>query len=406
VDTPRSAELARFRERLRSFSLASRLTRPSALPLLVVGVNVSAWLIFQALAPRLPGGATDPVALVAAGAKVDSLVRQGEWWRLPASLLLHDGALHLAVNMAGAWFVAWFCDNLFGWGRTVIAYVGSGLVGAAASVALSRGPCVGASGAVYGLLGALAAHALIRRRELSAASRRAVLVALGFWLASAIGYTAGSTGVDEVSHLGGLAAGAVLGALLGRASPLSGTRRPRTSLPVAAAAAAALLVLAAGAVRSWQGLHGRFDDPDPPLAAWALPGVDVPVPATWEAGATVLTAPGVLECAPGAALAAAADPSPPACWRDAYGTVLVVGRSGDLVPGWRVEPELTLAHGARRPTPEVRDGTSRQVVLLDRDHALVLAARDWLAGKYDRLLDRVLDGVAFGSRDQLRPTPR
>lgn len=151
--------------------------------------------------------------LLAMGAKDNSAILQGQIWRYLTPVLLHVGLAHFFVNMYSLFVIGPAVERPFGGVRFVVLYFLTGLAGVAASLAFSQSPSAGASGAIFGLLGALAAF-LYRHRQLlgqagSGQLRHILLVAV---INLAIGL---SPGIDNWGHLGGLLAGAGLSFWLG-----------------------------------------------------------------------------------------------------------------------------------------------------------------------------------------------
>jgi membrane associated rhomboid family serine protease len=96
------------------------------------------------------------------GALYGPLVAHGDWWRLITAAFLHGGPLHLAFNMLGLWWIGEPLEQALGRGRFLLLYLVSGLAGSAgALVANPTGITVGASGAIFGILGA----ALVLERQ-------------------------------------------------------------------------------------------------------------------------------------------------------------------------------------------------------------------------------------------------
>jgi rhomboid protease GluP len=134
------------------------------------------------------GGSTKMESLYRLGALFPPAVRAGEWWRLVASLFLHFGALHLAMNMIGLWVLGPFVEFALGFRRFVLAYLLAGIGSMGVVMAFASGPkggqvTVGASGCIMGLVGATGALMLrgwLRERALSARRRLiAVLLIVG-----------------------------------------------------------------------------------------------------------------------------------------------------------------------------------------------------------------------------------
>ena len=150
----------------------------------------------------------------------------GEWWRLLMSMFLHVGIVHLAFNMFVLWQIGPFVERLLGNLGFLIVYFVSGV--AAAFVSLVWRPYLvsaGASGAIFGLYGALLGFLSMRRdsipSEVLSPLTKNALIFLGY---NAV-YGFMRSGTDVAAHLGGLAAGFVCGLCLSvplTASPLPG----------------------------------------------------------------------------------------------------------------------------------------------------------------------------------------
>jgi membrane associated rhomboid family serine protease len=82
-------------------------------------------------------------------------VAEGEWWRLLTATFLHYGPLHLGMNMLVLWIIGPALEDYFGHGRYALVYLVSGLAGSAGALIWSpTAPTVGASGAIWGIMGA------------------------------------------------------------------------------------------------------------------------------------------------------------------------------------------------------------------------------------------------------------
>jgi len=148
-------------------------------------------------------------ALLAAGAKINAPIRAGaQLYRLATSMFLHDGLLHLGANCLSLSSLGPSAERTFGRRRTAVGYAASGVAAAAASVAWTPSPAVGASGAVFGLLGGLMVYLVVNRRVVRGGR---ALRALAMVAAVNLAYGAMPGGrVDNAGHLGGMVAGAAL----------------------------------------------------------------------------------------------------------------------------------------------------------------------------------------------------
>jgi len=155
------------------------------------------------------------------GANFGPAIRDGQYWRLVTSMFLHGGLLHLALNGWALFQLGSLLELLMGSPRMLLIYFGSGIAGSLASATFTQKPSVGASGAIFGLLGALIAF-LLRRRGALTPQGKSILMQLVGWAAINVFFGFSTPGIDNSAHLGGGAAGLLLGFLL---------PEPRRSLP-------------------------------------------------------------------------------------------------------------------------------------------------------------------------------
>jgi len=155
-------------------------------------------------------GLDRPEAIVALGALDAGAVAAGEYWRLLSATFLHGGFEHLVSNAVALFILGMICEHAFGRGQFLVLYVLSGLAGSVVSLLSGAAPSVGASGAIFGLQGA--AIVLFRRhRDRLLMRDRRIGVVLLVWAIYAIAAGIVTPYVDNGAHIGGLAAGALLG---------------------------------------------------------------------------------------------------------------------------------------------------------------------------------------------------
>jgi membrane associated rhomboid family serine protease len=156
----------------------------------------------------------------------------GEWWRLVTAAFLHGSFLHVAFNMYVLFALGPTLERILGHGRYLTLYLLAALGGGVASYVFSdiRTVSVGASGAIFGLMGALVVAGRRLRYDITQ-----VLILLGINVV--IGFV--SPGVDWRAHLGGLVTGAVVAAIM-----VFPEKRHRTAIQ-AGGLVAVVLVLAA-----------------------------------------------------------------------------------------------------------------------------------------------------------------
>jgi membrane associated rhomboid family serine protease len=161
------------------------------------------------------GPSSDFGVLVRSGAMVRSLIDAGEWWRLVSCVFVHIGAVHLFVNALGTFFLGRVAEELFGSARTVAVFAASGIAGAVASYfAAPAAVSAGASGAVFGLLGAVFVELTLHRDRYRAAWKRGLWGAVVVVTIAQVGVGFLYPVIDQWAHGAGLLAGVVLGAAL------------------------------------------------------------------------------------------------------------------------------------------------------------------------------------------------
>lgn len=151
----------------------------------------------------------------------------GQFWRILTSPFLHIGFLHLMMNCYVLWDVGPLVERLYGWRKFLVVYIISAL--GASLISLLCNPLMvsaGASGAIFGILGALLAYLFVHRRALPAdfVHIHSKIVCLFI----ACGFICGmmAQGVDNAAHLGGLVIGAIAGfALMPRVPGDTGFRK-------------------------------------------------------------------------------------------------------------------------------------------------------------------------------------
>jgi membrane associated rhomboid family serine protease len=127
----------------------------------------------------------------------------GEWWRLITAAFLHYGPFHLAINMYSLFFAGTVLEQVIGRWRFLLLYLGSGIAGSAGAILITpNGVTVGASGAIFGILGAL--FVLERRGALSTGGQIAGLIVLNLIFTFAV------SNISVGGHIGGLIGGVVL----------------------------------------------------------------------------------------------------------------------------------------------------------------------------------------------------
>jgi rhomboid protease GluP len=198
------------------------------------------------------------------------VILRRQYWRLLTSVFVHGGLIHLAVNMWCLINIGPLLERLYGNLGYIALYLAAGIGGAIASAATPPPkPSVGASGAIFGVLGALISFLIIHRRSIPATVLRPLRgSAIGFVIFNTI-FGLVVPNIDQAAHMGGLVTGFLAGLLLVRPWPAVVSRR--VALHRVARLALCALALA-GAVRALSS-HGerlfapaiRYEDLDEQL---------------------------------------------------------------------------------------------------------------------------------------------
>jgi membrane associated rhomboid family serine protease len=214
-DRPEAEAAGVERVRMQERFVALMQERRPMVTLALIAVNVAVFLVL------LTRGNTDQGSgLTAAGALVPDLVQQGEWWRLFTAMFLHAGVTHILFNMMSLFFLGTWAERLYGSWKFLLIYLGAGLCGSGASLVRSvmagqtHVPSVGASGAIFGIAGALITVRFQKseviplrlRQRISASVVPLVVLNLAFALLSPF--------IDNAAHIGGLIGGIALSFLL------------------------------------------------------------------------------------------------------------------------------------------------------------------------------------------------
>jgi len=181
--------------------------RMRRLPLVTVVILVVLVVIF--LAEVRVGALASREAIVAMGALARERVAAGEYWRLLTAPWLHGGVDHLVGNGIALFILGMLCEAAFGRAQFVLLYVLSGLAGSVVSLAVSVGPSVGASGAIFGLQGAAIMLFRLHRDRLLVRDRRVGFVLL-VWAIYSIAGGLMQPFIDNGAHIGGAVGGALI----------------------------------------------------------------------------------------------------------------------------------------------------------------------------------------------------
>ncbi len=156
-------------------------------------------------------GSEDSITLLLFGANYRPLVQIGQFWRLATSIFLHAGIVHLLVNMYSLYILGKQMEGFLGRFKFLIVYLGSGILGSLLSVVVHSSVSVGASGAIFGLLGSLLYFGYHYRLYLGTVLKTQVIPIIIINLL--IGFLV--PGIDNFAHIGGLVGGYLLTMVVG-----------------------------------------------------------------------------------------------------------------------------------------------------------------------------------------------
>lgn len=167
---------------------------------LLIGLNVFMYILTQIIDITVGSG------LLRLGAKVNALIGLGEFWRLLTAMFLHADLMHLIFNMMALYILGRDIERFFGKSKFLAIYFVSGLIGSAASFAFVDSVSVGASGAIFGLMGAnlylYKLNPLVYKRIYGSD----LLILIGVNLV--LGFI--RPNIDMAGHIGGLIGGFVI----------------------------------------------------------------------------------------------------------------------------------------------------------------------------------------------------
>jgi membrane associated rhomboid family serine protease len=165
----------------------------------LIAINTAVFLLELATGGTINGIGS---RLYEQGALYGPAVAAGDWWRLISAAFLHYGPIHLGLNMLALWWFGQPLEHALGRGRFLLLYLVSGLAGSAGALLVTPlAATVGASGAIFGILGA----ALIMERQGSMVfgGQAMTMIVINLVFTFAVG------GISIGGHLGGLAGGAL-----------------------------------------------------------------------------------------------------------------------------------------------------------------------------------------------------
>jgi rhomboid protease GluP len=210
---------------------------------ILIGVNVAVFLVMAGLLGAGWVDVTDLTPYIKYGASNGAATTDGEWWRLITCMFLHYGVIHLALNMWALFQIGRLVERLLGRSLFALTYFASGIGGGLLSL-VWHGDKVwsaGASGAIFGLYGALLGYMLRERQALPRPVLRPLLKSTLLFAGYNLLYGLVHPGIDNAAHVGGLVSGIGFGWIC--AMPLDPLSRARGTGERFALATLALVVM-------------------------------------------------------------------------------------------------------------------------------------------------------------------
>jgi membrane associated rhomboid family serine protease len=222
---------AGYRVRTRTERLpAARFLAGAQITTLIIGVNLAVFALML-----LTGSLTSVTTLKRFGALTNPLPAS-QWWRLITAMFVHLGFAHIAFNMLALLIFGGPIENRYGKWRYLMLYLGAGVLGSATSLAYSNAALsAGASGAIFGVIGAGLAMVLWNREK---PGMRQQLRSWIFLIAINLFIGIETPGIDLHAHIGGVLGGFVIASALELAARQRGP--VRTALQVAGYAVVAI----------------------------------------------------------------------------------------------------------------------------------------------------------------------
>jgi rhomboid protease GluP len=219
------------REQILAQPVPRRVSRPAtpSFPVtnVLLGLNVIVYglMTLSGVSPFRP----DPEQLLRWGADYGPLTLTTQPWRLLSATFVHGGLLHIATNMWCLWNLGRMAENIFGRFSFLLVYLFTGISASLLSVLLHPDRVsVGASGAIFGVAGALITALYLGKLPIPQYHLKATLNSLVFFAVVNLAIGASLPVIDNTGHIGGLVAGLLVGTLLAPSLTRDGEAKARS----------------------------------------------------------------------------------------------------------------------------------------------------------------------------------
>lgn len=174
----------------------------------LIGINIAVYMLTAYLSGDIVNSNIN--VLVFLGAKVNSLISAGQYYRLVTCMFLHGGIIHIGFNMYALYSIGPLIENVFGRKKFTVIYFVSGILSSLMSYAFSSSISIGASGAIFGLLGACLVFGYKMKRRIG----RDFMMNIVFVIVVNLIMGFSIPNIDNFGHLGGLIGGTLCSMLL------------------------------------------------------------------------------------------------------------------------------------------------------------------------------------------------
>jgi membrane associated rhomboid family serine protease len=188
--------------------------RPRIVTYTLIVINVVIFIIMAIQSQNIMDVTQTPLFNLLAQDNL-AVLQDGQFWRIFTAMFVHLNILHIGLNMLSLFFIGPAVEVFFGKWRYLVIYLGAGIIGGIATLipTLLGGPDIaaaGASGAIFGVFGALGVFFFVNRRVLGGG----IIGQWVFWLAINIFWDFSQPNIGIQDHIGGLIAGIILGVIL------------------------------------------------------------------------------------------------------------------------------------------------------------------------------------------------
>ena len=181
---------------------------PSKITAILIGINLIMFIISAIMSGSIIDIKTG--VLVELGAKINPLIANGQYFRLLTAMFLHGGLMHILFNMYALYALGNFVEEAFGKVGYLIIYFVSGILSTFASYFFSAAISVGASGAIFGLLGACLTFAIFKKNKIGKQFLFDILSVIVLNIVIGIS----SPDIDNFAHIGGLISGSLISLII------------------------------------------------------------------------------------------------------------------------------------------------------------------------------------------------